>query len=522
MANLLESFGRKLSGVLHGGALLIAASLALAGPARADIDKRVALVIGNGAYAAAPKLTNPTEDAHAVAASLKRLGFVVVEGYDLNGADMHAKIGDFSDQLAGAKAALVYYAGHGVAFQDDNYLLPIDIVLKSPADLDLKAVNLSTVLKLMKREDAIDVVILDACRNNPFAEELSRSAKSRGLFLDGGLTKVDSDLARGTLIAFATDPRKTALDGTPGGHSPFTKALLAHLEDPGVPIDTMFSRVRTDVDAATAQQQTPWVNTSLIGEFMLNPLAVDASMAAQTGVAVASNGGVSLTSERLALDDKLWAAADKSNTAEDYQAYVDAVPNGAFVQMAKNRMTRLASRSAGTSVAVAAPTVPPATPAAATPDSGVSDAFKAENASKTTEDTLNLDQKSRMDVESRLMALGFDPGDFSGAFTFKTRASISEWQKRRGAPVSGYLGPQQYSALLKETPDLAPPKVASRSATAGGSDGAAPAPVVKKKKKLPVREQAAAAPAQQSGMSAAGAFLGGAILGGVLGAAIHH
>ena len=250
MSSIVKSFGGRFLRALKGATLLLATCLALAASARADVDKRVALVIGNGAYSAAPKLINPADDARAVSASLKRLGFQVVEGYDLNGADMHSKIGEFSDSLAGAKAALVYYAGHGVAFQDDNYLLPVDIVLKSPADLDLKAVNLSTVLKLMKREDAIDVVILDACRNNPFAEELARTAKSRALFIDGGLAKVDDNLARGTLIAFATDPKKTALDGTPGDHSPFTKALLAHLEDPGVPIDTMFTRVRTDVDAA--------------------------------------------------------------------------------------------------------------------------------------------------------------------------------------------------------------------------------------------------------------------------------
>ena len=522
MTKLVQGLGGNLLRALKGAALLLAASLALAPPARADVDKRVALVIGNGAYVAAPKLTNPTDDAKAVAGSLKRLGFQVVEGYDLDGAAMHDKIGDFSDMLTGAKAALVYYAGHGVAFQDDNYLLPVDIVLKSPSDLDLKAVNLSTVLKLMKREDAIDIVILDACRNNPFAEELSRTAKSRALYLDGGLAKVDSDLARGTLIAFATDPKKTALDGAPGDHSPFTKALLAHLEDADVPIDTMFTRVRTDVDAATAQQQTPWVNTSLIGEFVLNPVVAGApAPTSQPSVAVASTGPVSLTSERLALDDKLWAAADKSNTAEDYQAYIDAVPNGAFVQMAKNRIAHLASRSATNPPAAAAAPAAGATPAA--------DAALAETGSKDTEDALGLDQKGRMDVESRLMALGFDPGDFTGAFTFKTRASISEWQKRRTMPVTGFLGPLQYAALVRETADAAGAKgTASRSAPNGKTAMAPPpTPALKKKKKRLLIDQPgqtadAPPPPDQSGANAANAFIGGAILGGMLGAAIHH
>ncbi len=493
-----------------------------AAPAFADVQKRVALVIGNGAYVAAPKLTNPVDDAKAVSASLKRLGFEVVEGYDLSAADMQNKIGAFSQAISGAKAALVYYAGHGVAFQDDNYLLPIDIVLKTPSDLDLKAINLSVVLKLMKREDAIDVVILDACRNNPFAEELSRSAKSRSLFLDGGLASVDTTLARGTLIAFATDPKKTALDGTPGDHSPFTKALLAHLEDENVPIDTVFNRVRSDVNSATSQQQTPWVNTSLIGEFVLNPSAAPAAAPAAATATPSTQGG-----DRVALDGQLWAAAEKSDTIEDYKAYLDQMPNGAFVQIAKNRMARLDSRSA-LAIANPAQTPTPAAPAAPGPapsavPSPQADAMAGETGSQATEDALKLDVSARKDVEARLMAMGFDPGDFTGVFSFKTRASISEWQKRRAAPVTGYLGPLQYAAMVRETADLRP-------ATAARTAVVAP-PAVKKKKRLPPAGQTAQGgavappPAQggyDNGAATAGAFLGGALLGGALGAAIHH
>jgi len=493
--------------------------LIIPAPALADVGKRVALVIGNGAYEAAPKLANPVDDAKAVSASLKRLGFQVVEGYDLSSTDMQNKIGQFSDAITDAKAALVYYAGHGVAFQDDNYLLPTDIVLKTPSDLDLKAINLSVVLKLMKREDAIDIVILDACRNNPFAEQLSRSAKSRSLFFDGGLASVDTTLARGTLIAFATDPKKTALDGTPGDHSPFTKALLAHLEDPNVPIDTVLNRVRTDVDSATSQQQTPWVNTSLIGEFVLNPAAAPAALPTATAAAPTAQSG-----DRLALDEQLWAAADKSDTIEDYKAYIDAMPSGAFVEMAKNRIARLDSRSA---LAMANPAqtpapspVAPASVPSASP-SPATDAMTGETGSQVTEDALKLDANARKDIEARLMALGFDPGDFTGVFSFKTRASISEWQKRRAAPVTGYLGPLQYAAMVRETADLRP-------ATAARTAVVAP-PAVKKKKRLPAAGQTAqggaAAPApaaNDGGAAAAGAFIGGAILGGAIGAAIHH
>jgi len=498
--------------------IVLAFVAAGAAPALADLDKRVALVIGNGAYENAPKLDNPVYDAKAVADSLKRLGFEVIEGYDLGAQQMTAKIGDFSALLPEAKAALVYYAGHGVAFDDDNYLIPIDIVLKTPADLDLKAVNLSTLLKLMKREDAIDVVILDACRNNPFADELGRAAKNRAIVGEQGLARIDVDLARGTLIAFATDPKKTALDGEPGEHSPFTKALLAHLEDPGVSIDTVMNRVRADVDASTKQAQTPWVNTSLIGEFFLKPAAP--APAATQVASIDPNAQAptaTLSSERLALDDKLWAAAEQSNTIEDYQAYIDAVPNGAFVQMAKNRIARL-------------------TAAGPTRGDGKTDAvaqsFKTETGTGDTEDALKLDVKARQAVKARLQALGFNSGDANGFLGPVARHAISLWQAANGAPVTGYLGPLQYAALMEGAPaatDATPTVPAATPAARSATPTQAAVKPLKKKKKIepeatptPADQAAAAPPAQQSAVAPVSSFLGGVLIGGALGAAIHH
>ena len=256
---------------------------------------------------------------------------------------------------------------------------------------------------------------------------------------------------------------------------------------------------------------------------MLNPTAAPAAVPTAAAATPAAQSG-----DRLALDEQLWAAADKSDTIEDYKAYIDAMPNGNFVQIAKNRIARLDSRSA---LAMANPTQTPAPtpPAVAAPapspsaaPSPAADAMTGETGSQASEDALKLDVNARKDVEARLMAMGFDPGDFTGVFSFKTRASISEWQKRRSAPATGYLGPLQYAAMVRETADLRP---ASASRTA-----IAPPTVVKKKKKIPdagqTAQRGAAAPApaadQGSGVSAAGAFIGGAILGGAIGAAIHH
>jgi uncharacterized caspase-like protein len=246
--------------ILFAALGVFAAFLATPLSAGAAEDKRVALVIGNGAYLNAPRLDNPALDARAVADAFRKLGFQVVDGYDLDIAQMRAKVSEFSASLPDAKSAVIYYAGHGISVDEENYLIPTDIVLKSPTDLDLGAISVSLLLKQMKREDRVNVVILDACRDNPFATALAK-AKTRAIVGERGLSRIDGDLARGTLIAFASDPKSTALDGAEGQHSPFTEAFLDHVFDPGVTIDTVMSRVRAEVWEKTRHNQLPWVNT---------------------------------------------------------------------------------------------------------------------------------------------------------------------------------------------------------------------------------------------------------------------
>ena len=284
-------------------------------------------------------------DAQAVAASLKQLGFQVIEGYDLSMAQMRASVAEFSAALPDAKAAVVYYAGHGVSVDEENYhsARPISCC-KNPTDLDLGAISISLILKQMKREERVNVVILDACRDNPFAADLAHS-RSRSVVGERGLSRVDGDLARGTLIAFASDPKSTALDGPPGEHSPFTKALIDHLEDPGVPIDTVMNRVRSEVWEATKNRQLPWVNTSIIGEFSLNPHPAPAALASldpacrRAGADAAAPAADKLTQENL-----LWESAQHSNLPGDYQAYLAAYPSGVFAPMARNRIASLTRR----------------------------------------------------------------------------------------------------------------------------------------------------------------------------------
>jgi len=413
--------------------------------ARADSEKRVALVIGNGAYKTAPQLQNPPLDARAVAASLKRLGFQVIEGYDLDIARMRAAIAEFSSALPDSKAAIFYYAGHGVSVDEENYVIPTDIALKSPTDLDLGAISLSLVLKQMKREERVNVVILDACRDNPFAAELTRESRNRSVVSMRGLSRVDADLARGTLIAFASDPKSTALDGPPGEHSPFTKALIDHLEDPGVPIDTVMNRVRAQVWDTTRNQQLPWVNTSIIGEFSLNPNVAETKLASlgpsATAPAAAPPGAA--PADRINQEYLLWDSAQHSNLAADYQAYLDAFPNGVFAPMAKNRIASLAATpdaSAPGSARVASP--PPAVSLAA---------LSAEVGTIETERALNLTFADRREIQQRLVVMGFYASAADGVLGDGTRAAIADWQKARGAAPTGLLGPVQLTALKAQS-----------------------------------------------------------------------
>ena len=238
--------------------------LILAGFAGSAEARRVALVIGNSAYEHASPLANPKNDANALAAALKRLDFEVVKGVDLKRSDFEKSVRDFARAIRGADTALLFYAGHGLQVGGRNYLAPVDARLSDEADLDFETLPLTTILKQMEREVKTSLVFLDACRDNPLARNLARSMGTRSASVGRGLARVDSGI--GTLIAFATEPGNVALDGS-GGNSPFTQALLKHIETPGLDIAQMMRRVRSDVMRSTAQRQVPWNNSSLTGDF---------------------------------------------------------------------------------------------------------------------------------------------------------------------------------------------------------------------------------------------------------------
>ena len=261
--------------------LLLFAVLLLAGGGTPQ-DGRVALVVGNGSYADAGVLANPVNDAQDIAAKLRAMGFTVVDGYDLGKRELEGKIGDFADALEGASAGLFYYAGHGIQVDGRNYILPVDAKLNQPAKLKLEAIPIDDVMDLMQQQAGTSILILDACRNNPFARALTAKATTRAVQAAEGLAEINS--AKGTFIAFSTAPGAVAMDGA-GRNSPFAEALLKHIDQPGQSINDLMIAVRRDVVETTKDFQTPMSWDSLTDRFSFVAGEAPASQPSQQQVA---------------------------------------------------------------------------------------------------------------------------------------------------------------------------------------------------------------------------------------------
>lgn len=249
--------------------------------APAFADDRVALVIGNGAYRYATTLPNPRNDAADVADALRRIGFVVVEGNDLDKRAMEDKVREFGRKLDHASIALFYYAGHGMQVAGRNHLLPVDAKLERAGDLQLETIDLDLVLAQMETAKRVNLVFLDACRNNPLARSFAPRLGTRSASVGPGLASIKSSI--GTMIAYATQPDNVAHDGD-GRNSPFTAALLEHIGTPGLEISSVMRRVRSDVVAATNEQQVPWDHSSLVGEVVLVSAPSDPSSSGATSI----------------------------------------------------------------------------------------------------------------------------------------------------------------------------------------------------------------------------------------------
>ena len=312
--------------------VLFLLALAMALPLRAE---RVALVIGNGAYGGeVSPLPNPGNDARAMAAKLRGLGFSVVEGTDLDRGGFFSKMKEFSRRAEDAEAALLFYAGHGVQVEGKNYLIPVSMeTLESKTDLREDAVNLDYVLDEMKGRT--NLVFLDACRNNPF-----RSMRGSG---SGGLAIVSAKLMRGgVLIGYAADPGDVASDGS-GKNSPYTEALLKHLGTPGESAVDMLTRVKADVEDATGGKQHPWTNVSMREPFHFVPGSAG-MVVGPSPVSTVEPGGCD--TELLKL---IWDESKDSRNERELEAFIADYEScrgaGALVARARNLLEERAEEA---------------------------------------------------------------------------------------------------------------------------------------------------------------------------------
>jgi TPR repeat protein len=308
--------------------------LFLAAPG-AVADTRVALVVGNSSYAHGGRLPNPANDAAAVAEALRKVGFNVTSRQDLGKVEFEQALKAFTRDAAGADVAVVYYAGHGMEMGGTNYLIPTDAVLAADSDVDFEAVPLDLVLRSVDGAKRIKVVILDACRNNPFADAMKRTTgASRSI--GRGLSRVEPE--GDMLVAYAAEAGSTAEDGdTP--NSPFATALTRRLVTPGVEIRILFGQVRDDVLAETGQRQRPAIYGSLGGEGFYFVPPPGSSVAVSVTPSSGAAGGGRLDPQAIEL--AYWQSVAASDDPKQLNAYLARYPKGAFADIAHAKLAAL-------------------------------------------------------------------------------------------------------------------------------------------------------------------------------------
>ena len=418
--------------------------------------KRVALVIGNGAYEHAPKLPNPPRDATDVAAKLKELGFEVVLGLDLSMPKFGETMREFSRKVQGADVGLMFYAGHGLQVDGSNYLIPVDADIEATSDLEFQAVKLDTLLGVIEKNTKLSIILLDACRNNPLSRSLTRAVNP-----PSGLAP--QSIASGSYIAFATAPGNVAYDGADTNNSPFTAALLNNIGRENVDIRLMMADVRSDVFQATGEKQLPWENNSLIGRFYFRegattPEAQDAvnkkALAERDSFEKARAAGTPQALEDFlreypdglfasiardtiealgkgkketvsTLDDVFWETVRESVMADDFQLYLDSFPNGTHRDLAQARIDALKQAAAIQGFVM---------------EDGQTYSSR-ESLQKAALD--KVEELPVMFVQFGLVALGFPIADPNGIVDAQTRRAIRAYQASIGVTQTGQLTPRQ-------------------------------------------------------------------------------
>lgn len=480
-------------------AALCLSALLMCGATLASTGKQIALVIGNSNYSHITRLPNTINDAQLIAKTLRKAGFDVVEGLDLDKVKMSATIDQFTEKAYNAELAVVYFAGHGMQVDGKNYLMPVDAVLNSPAHLQTRAFDVDKIVASLPIDPGVGVVILDACRDNPLARSYaSRLPASRSVTVSSGFAAVQTRAnGRGTggiLIAYATDPGSVALDGN-GINSPYTAALAKHIAKPGVSLQSALTRVRGEVTKSTKGAQRPWHNASLGREIYLGGETRVATLTKVPSGSLTDNQPATtlvlvpaptraITIEKTVepkvqqttsatTDDNEWAAekrfwdeVSKRNSVAHYQAYMKQYPSGQFNTIAQINIDNLREqkfqndlkkKSSEQNTQVAAVADNSASTIGNSPVRAVNVLPKSLRSILGTTDTealISLNRNQRTDLQLRLTALGHDTKGADGKIGPNSRRAIADWQEHRSIPATTYLTREQWNHLQQESDPL--------------------------------------------------------------------
>ena len=466
----------------------------------AHAERRVALVIGNSGYANVAELKNPYNDAKGMSDKLTDLGFDVVTGLDLSLRDMRQTVREFIKKLDNADLALFFYAGHGIQVNGENYLVPVDAELSTHLDLDFEALPANLVLNAMEQSTKVNLVFLDACRNNPLAENLARSMGTRSGSVGRGLAKIGSGV--GSLISFATQPGNVALDGD-GKNSPFTTALLKHLGTPGQDITRDLVMVRRDVLEATKGQQVPWDNSSLTGEVILKQLemvepiepekpAINPQIELAYWDSIKSGESIAYfetylkrypegqfadiarirideikakadeTKARAAQPDKsaeiaFWQTIQNATRPEMFEAYLSRYPSGIYADLARLKINVIrqaeqaeAEALRNSQVAASAQTAEEITVAALTPGETAPDDTRAEAAASEHSVSLSPEELASA-MQSELNRLGCPVGKVDGDWGNRSRSALQAFGREAGIELASLDPDAAVLDLLKKS-----------------------------------------------------------------------
>lgn len=380
-------------------AILLGTFLAVVFTSAADLraEKRVALIIGNGAYQHAPQLSNPVNDARAIGELFRKAGFDAVDAREnLGSLEIKRAIREFTAQTRDADIAVVYFAGHGIEVSGINYLIPVDAKLANDFDAEDEALALDRIVRALEPARRLRLVILDACRDNPFLRTMQRTIATRAV--TGGLAKVEPT-STDTLIAFAAKAGSTAADGD-GGNSPFTAALLKNIAVPGLDVRLAFGRVRDDVIKSTGNRQEPFVYGSLGGATVaLVPEPKRAPPPAANAIDIRRD----------------YELAERIGTVRAWDSFLAQHKTGFYADLARAARAKLAP--AGASAA--------ASPAAEASNQQIAALPPAEAVAAPRPDPVALARS----LQTELKRVGCDPGVEDGTWNAKSRSALGLFNK---------------------------------------------------------------------------------------------